>query len=160
MPPTRFQVSLPFGSGQVKNRFSRWRPWPSRMFYRIDFSYFWSTSHADASYQVSSQLAFGAGKESKNRCSRRPPLRPLPPSWISLVNYFSYCFDLQVTQMLSTKFQVSWSFGSAEEGSNTFSRRRPLRPSWNSLHDNFSQFWSTSHPDASTKFQDGRRSKL
>ena len=54
MPLTKFQVSWPFVSGEVKNRFSRWRP--SLI---SDFSYFLSTNHPDASYQVFSQLAQG-----------------------------------------------------------------------------------------------------
>ena len=60
MLPTKFQVNWPSGSGgEAKNRFSRWPPW------RIswipdwnDFSLIWSTSHPDASNQVSSQSAF------------------------------------------------------------------------------------------------------
>ena len=32
-------------------------------------------------------------------------------------------FYLQITQMLPTKFQVSWLFGSEEEAKNRFSRR-------------------------------------
>ena len=61
MLPTKFGVNWPFVSGEeVKNRFSRWRSWrPSWIFYRNDFSYFCSTSHPDASYQVSSRLAQG-----------------------------------------------------------------------------------------------------
>ena len=61
MVPSKFGVNWPFGSGEeAKNRFSRWRPWrPSWNFDRNDFSYFWSTSPPDASYQVSSQLAQG-----------------------------------------------------------------------------------------------------
>ena len=61
MVPSKFGVNWPFGSGEeAKNRFSRWRPWrPSRISDRNDFSYFWSTSHPDASYQVSSQLVQG-----------------------------------------------------------------------------------------------------
>ena len=44
----------------MKNRFSRWQTWrPSWISNRHDFSYFWSTSHPDASYQVASQLAQG-----------------------------------------------------------------------------------------------------
>ena len=60
MLPTKFRVNWPFGSGEeAKNRFSRWLPWRQSWFYdRHDFSYFWSTSHPDASYQVSSQLAW------------------------------------------------------------------------------------------------------
>ena len=59
MLPSKFGVNWPFGSGEeTKNRFSRWRPWrPSWISDRHDFSYFWSTGHTDASYQVSSQLA-------------------------------------------------------------------------------------------------------
>ena len=55
--PTKFGVNWPFGSGEeAKNRFSRWRPWrPTWIFDRNDFSFFFlSTSHPDASYQVSS----------------------------------------------------------------------------------------------------------
>ena len=58
--PSKFGVNWPFGSGEdAKNRFSRWLPWrPSWISDWHDFSYFWSTSHPDASYQVWSQLAF------------------------------------------------------------------------------------------------------
>ena len=110
MLPTKFQVNWPFGSGEEeKNRLSRWRPsWISD---GNDFSYFWSTSHPDASYQVSSQLPFSSGEEEKNRFSR---WQPWWPSWISDWNNFSY-FDLQVTLMLPTKFCVNWPFGSGEE---------------------------------------------
>ena len=59
MLPTKFGVNRSFGSGEVtKSRFSRWRLWrPPWISDRHDFSYFWSTSHPDASYQVSSQMA-------------------------------------------------------------------------------------------------------
>ena len=61
-PPWCFLPSLgvnwPFDWGEeAKNRFSRW--WPSWICNWNNFSYFWSTSHPDASYQVSSQLAQG-----------------------------------------------------------------------------------------------------
>ena len=56
MRPTKFQANMPFGLEEAKNRFSRWRPsWISN---QKDFSYFQPISHPDASYQVSSQLAF------------------------------------------------------------------------------------------------------
>ena len=101
MLPTKFQVNWPFGSGEeAKNRFSRWPPrGQSWLFDRNVFSYFWSTSHPDASYRVS-QLVFGSGEEVKNRFSRWP-------SWISDHNDISY-FDLQVTLKLPTKFRDSW----------------------------------------------------
>ena len=38
MLPNKFGVNWPFGSGEAKNRFSRWRP--SWIFDRNDFSYF------------------------------------------------------------------------------------------------------------------------
>ena len=40
---------------------------------RTDLSYFLSTSHPDASYQVSSQLAFQFKRRSEDRFSRWPP---------------------------------------------------------------------------------------
>ena len=39
-------------------------------------------------------------------------------------------FDLQVTQMLPSKFGVNWPFRSGEEAKNRFSRWRPWQPSW------------------------------
>ena len=115
MRPTKFGVNRPFGSGEEeKNRFSRWRPWPpSWISDWNDFSYFWSTSHPDASYQVSSQLAFGVrrrseivgswhlglGEEAKNRFSRWPPCT---------ISTILAIFDLHVTPMLPSKFGVNW----------------------------------------------------
>ena len=51
MLPSKFGVNRPFGSGETaKYRFSRWLPWrPSWISDRHDFSYFWSTSHPNAS---------------------------------------------------------------------------------------------------------------
>ena len=59
--PSKFGVNWHSGSGEeAKNRFSRWRSWrQSWISDRNSFSYFWCTSHPDASYQVSSQLAQG-----------------------------------------------------------------------------------------------------
>ena len=51
-----------------KNRFSRWLPWRPSWFYDLhDFSYFWSTSHPNASHQVWSQLAFGFRSKSEKQ---------------------------------------------------------------------------------------------
>ena len=59
MLPTNFQVNWPFSSGEVKNTFSKWRPWrPSWVSDLNTFSYFLSTNLSDRSYQVSSQVAF------------------------------------------------------------------------------------------------------
>ena len=41
MLPTKFGVNWPFGSGEAKNRFSRWQPWrPPWNSDWNDFSYF------------------------------------------------------------------------------------------------------------------------
>ena len=69
MLPTKFSVNKLFGLGEeAQNSFLRWPPsWISD---QKDFSYFWpithiykrdseiNINHPDASYQVSSQLAF------------------------------------------------------------------------------------------------------
>ena len=59
--PSLESTGVLFGSEEeAKNRFSRCQPWrPSWLSNRNKFSYLWSTSHSDASYQVSSQLALG-----------------------------------------------------------------------------------------------------
>ena len=49
-------------------------------------------------------------------------------------------FDLQVTQMLLSKFGVNWPFGSGEEAKNRFSRWRPWVPPWISDRHDFSYF--------------------
>ena len=49
-------------------------------------------------------------------------------------------FDLQVTQMLPTKFRVNWPFSSGEEAKNRFSRWLPWRPSWFYDRHDFSYF--------------------
>ena len=132
---TKFQVNWPFRSGkEAKNRFSRWLPWwwqPSWISDWNDFGYFWSTSHPYASKSVSSQ--FGSGEEAKNRFSTG-------------TTCILAIIDLQVTLTLPTTFQVHWTFGSGEEVKNRFSR---LPASWISDLNDFSYFWSTSHPDAS-----------
>ena len=67
MLPTKPGVNWRFGSeDEVKNRFSIWLPWqPSWISDQNDFSYFLSTSHPDASNQVSSHLAFGFWRRSE-----------------------------------------------------------------------------------------------
>ena len=68
MLPTKFQVNWPFGSGEeAKIIFSRWPP--ALISNHKKFSYFWSTctSHPDASYQVSSQLAFQFWRRSEKQ---------------------------------------------------------------------------------------------
>ena len=160
MLPTKFQVNLPFGSGEeAKNRFSRLPWWISN---RNDFSYILSTSHTedasyqvssqlrshhphphpDVSYQVSSQLVFWLSRRSKQK-KRFSRWQPWWPSWISDRNNFSYFWSISHWKLL-TKFPVKWLFVS-EEAKNKFSR---WPPSWISDWKDFSYFWSTKHPDA------------
>ena len=61
------------------------------------------------------------------------------PSWISDQNVFAI-FYLQVTLMLSTKFGISWPFGSGEETKNRFSRWQPWWPSLISDQNGCSHF--------------------
>ena len=104
--PTKFCVNWPFGSGgEVQKRFSSWRTrqpfWISDL---NDFSYFWSASCPDTSYQLLSQLAFRFRRRRAKRFSRWLPWRP---SGISDQNDFSH-YDLQVTQMLPIKSWVNF----------------------------------------------------
>ena len=67
--------------------------------------------------------------------------------------------------MLPIKFQVNWPFGSEEEARKRFSRWLSLRSSWISDWNDFSNFLSTSHSDASYEVlhqlaQECRRSRL
>ena len=88
MRPTKFGVNRPFGSGDEKNRFSRWRPWrPSWIFNKNDFTTFdlQVTPMLPTKFRVNWHL--GLGEEAKNRFSRWPPWRP---SWIYDQHNFSY----------------------------------------------------------------------
>ena len=64
---TKFQANWPFGSEEeAKDILSRWQPQqPSLTSDWSDFSYFLSTSHPNASYQVSSQLTFRSSRSEK-----------------------------------------------------------------------------------------------
>ena len=57
---------------------------------------------------------------------------------------FKSLFDLQVTPMIPTKFQINWPFGSGEEAKNRFSRWASWRPSWIYNQNDFSCFLSIS----------------
>ena len=93
MLPTEFQVNWIFGSDEAK----------------IDFPYGRHGGH----------LWFSIGTISFTLDLLVTP--PWRPSYISHWNVFCYFFVLQVTPMLPTKFQVSWTFGSGEEAKNRFS---------------------------------------
>ena len=150
MLPTNFRVIWHLGLGdEAKNRFLRWQPWrPFWIYNRHYSSYFWSTSHLNASYQ-----AFKSTGLSVQLKKRKIDFQDdghgghlgFPIGTILAI------FDLQVTLMLSTKFQVNWLLGLGEEVKNRFSRRPPWWPSWIYYQHNFSYFLSTSKPNASNQ---------
>ena len=117
--------------------------------FRYEFSYFQSTSRSNASYQVSSQLAFWFGRrKEKSRLSRWRPWRlSLRPS-CSDRNHFNYFWSTSHPEVPS-KFQVIWPLGSGEEAKNRFSSRRPWRPSWVSDRNKICFLWFISHLYAS-----------
>ena len=149
MLPTKFRVNWLLGLGEeANNRFSRWPPWrPSWSYDWHDFSYFWSTSHLDASYQVLSQLAFQKVQEKKRKIDFQNGSHGGHLGF--LIWMILDIFDLQVALMLPTKFGVIWLLGLGEEAKNRFSRWLPWPPSMISNRNNFSYFCSISHPNAS-----------
>ena len=132
----KFRVNWAMGSAEeAKNRFSRWTPWqPSCISSQNHFSFFGSTRHPDASYQVSDQLAFSFSRRSEKqifnfkhgshlRFSTHNNSSYLLSFWFrrSEKQILAF-FDLQVTMMLPTKFQVYWPFDSGEEAKNKYSK--------------------------------------
>ena len=149
MLPTKFQVNWPFGSGEeTKNRFSRGLPWrPSWVSAWNDFSYFWSTSHPNAFYQVWSQLAFQFRRRRETDFQDGVHGGQLGFPILTILDIFGgqLGFQLVVTQlgvtlMLPTNFRVNWPFGSVEEAKNRFSRWPSWLPSWVSDQKDFSYF--------------------
>ena len=130
-------VNWPFDSGkEAQKRYPRWQPsWISD---QNDFSYFWSTSRPDASYNFQVNWPLGSREEAKNWFSRRPSIGTILA-----------IFYLQDTPMLPTQFRVNWPFGSGEEVKNIFLKWPQWWPSWISNMKDFSFFWSTSLLDAS-----------
>ena len=128
----------------VQNRFSKWQLWwPPWISDLNNFSYFLPTSHPDASYQVSS---IGLSDQEKKRKTDFQDDDHLG----FLIGTISAIFDLQVTLMLPTKFQINWPFGSGEEVKNRFSR---WLQSWISNMNDFNYFDLLVTPMLPTQFQ-------
>ena len=68
-------IGLLFQEKKRNNRFSKWRSSAVFDLSSEQFCLFLSTSHPNASYQVSSELAFRFSRREKNRFSRWRPLR-------------------------------------------------------------------------------------
>ena len=91
---------------------------------------FLSTSHPDASYQVSSLSVQVKRKTDFQDGDKGNHLGFLTEPILAI-------FDLLVTLMLLTKFQVGWPFGSGKQAKTRFSRWLPWQPSRISDQNNF-----------------------
>ena len=138
MLPTKFCVNLSFHLGvEVPNTFPKWRRWrPCWISDGHNFSYFWSTSHTDSSYQVSSNWLFGSGEEIPNRFSNGGHGGHLGfQIGMTLVIFF-----LQLSLIVSAKCLVNWSFVLREYVLNTFSKWRLWQPSLGFYRNNYGYF--------------------
>ena len=151
MLPTKFQVSWPFGSGETKNRFTRWRLWrPAWIINQNNSSCFFI--YKSPWYFLASLKSIGLLVQEKKRKIDFQD-GPHGSHLGFLIGMILAIYDLQVTAMLPTKFKVNWPFCWGEEAKNRFSRWRPWRPSWISNQNIFSCFWCTSPLMLPTKFQ-------
>ena len=112
--PNFKSIGLSVQERKRKNKFSSWRPYWNADW--NDFKYFCSTKHPNASYQVSSHLAFRFRRRSELdfQDSRHVGHLGFPIGTILAIS------DLQVILMLPTKIQINWSFGSGEEAKIDF----------------------------------------
>ena len=148
---------LPPWRQDAKNRFSRLPPWrQSWIFCWNDFSSFFT--YQSPQCFLPSLKSVGLSVQEKKWKTYFQDNRHDGHLWFPIKMILAV-FDLPVTPMFPTKFQVSWTFGSGEEAKNIFSRW-PMLPTkfrvklrfglgeekrWKK----FSYFRSTSHPDAS-----------
>ena len=126
MLPTQVRANWPFQTEEVKNRFSRWSPWPLSWIsdwkdFIYLFIFFLSTSHPMLLTKFQVNWPFSSGEEAKNRFSRCG-------HFVFPIGTISAIFDLQVTLMLPTKFPLAFWFRRRSE--NRFSRWSPLPSSW------------------------------
>ena len=128
MLPIKFQDNQSFVSGEkVKKKIFKMAViW---IFHRNNFSYFFNYKSPQCFLPSFKSIGLSVQERKQNRrFSRWRSWRHLAfPIRIILIS-----FDLQVTPMLPTKFQVNWPFGSGEELKNRFSR-------WD--RNNFSYFF-------------------
>ena len=136
MLPTWFGVNWPFGSEEVRNRFSSW--WPFWISDQNDFSCFdllitpmFPIKTIGLSFQEKRKIDF------QDSCHVGFPIETILA--IFFIYKSSWCFQ---------QFHVSWPFVSSEEAKNRFSKWWPWRPAWISNWNNFSYFGSTRHPNA------------
>ena len=119
---SKFQVNWPFGSGEeAKTRLSSWRPcWPSWISARNNFFFSLYDLQVTPMLPIKFQVnwPFGSREEVKNSFQDGGHGGHLGIStWTILVIIFLFVaiFDLYISLMLLTKFQVNWPFCSGEE---------------------------------------------
>ena len=134
MLPSKFGVNWPFGSEEAKDRFSRWLPWPSWFSDRNNFSYFFIYKSPQCFLPCLESIGFWVQEKRKidfqDGCHGGHLGFP--------IGMILAIFDLQVTQILPSKFGVSWPYGSGKEANNR--RWLPWRPSWISNRHGFRYF--------------------
>ena len=129
MLPSKFGGNWPYGSRKAKTRFSRCLPWqPSYVSNRHDFRYFLPCLESIGFWvqEKKRKIDFQDGHHGSHLV--------FPIGMILAI------FDLQVTQMLPSKFGGNWPFGSGEEAKNRFSKWWPWQPSSISDRHDFSYF--------------------
>ena len=115
MLPTKFKVNWSFFSGtEVKNIFSKWLSRrPSSISYWNDFSYFWSTSQCNASYQLKS---IDLLVQEKNRSKMATTVAILDFG----LELFKQFLIYKSPRCFLPKFWVKWPFGSGEAKKQIF----------------------------------------
>ena len=151
MLPPKFRVSWPFDSGEeAKNIFSRWpHGFPIGTILAI------LICRSPRCFLLSYR-SIGPSVQDKKRKTNFQRWLPRRQSWISDRNdysffFFFFFFYLQVTSMLPTKLQVG---GSGEEAKNRIFKMAASAAILDFRSEQFYLFFfSTGHPDASTKFR-------
>ena len=128
MLPTKFRVNWPFSSEEEGHL---------GFLIGMILAIYIPTSHPDAFYQFSNQLALWFRKISEKKEFQDGCIGSYLGFPIQIIKGI---LDLQVTLMLPTKFQVKWPFSSEAEAKNRFSRWLSWWPSWISEMDDFSYF--------------------
>ena len=123
MLPTKFRVNWPFSSEEeAKNRCSRWLPWrPSWISDWHDFSYFFIYKSPQCLLTSLESIGLSVQEKQLNiefqDCGHGGHLG-------FQIGMILAIFDLQVTQMLPTKFRVNWLLGLGEEAKIDFQDSR------------------------------------
>ena len=147
MPPIKFQLNWTGFKRRCYLKISRWLPWqPYWISERNDFSNFESLCHCDASHRFSS-IGQGLRGDVIWRFQDGRPGSHLGYRNGMILAILNLC----VTVMPSIKFQLNWT-GFKRRCYLKISRWLPWQPYWISERNDFSNFESLCHCDASHRF--------